>query len=275
MLEREHDELSVRAAAGDQERRLRERAETLLQEQAAELLRLERELKEAAGVQVPVSDGAALMRALAGPVGEAAALAGHRLADGTQLPDDPKLLEFAGIVSQLTASLSPANPVADTAAALAPAVDGVAPEASPEQAARPLPSCHLSAPSPSSPASPRRASRPRPSRPPPRRPGPAPARRRSRRTAAFTVQPFGGAGEVGGSAIVVSTRAGHTVLLDAGQRVKGEYGLDTLSPFHYSLPGVEGLDAIVISHAHIDHIGSLPLLHSSSSATAATIRCRR
>ena len=60
-----------------------------------------------------------------------------------------------------------------------------------------------------------------------------------------------------------STRAGHTVLLDAGQRVKGEYGLDTASPFHYSLPGRRRrCDAIVISHAHIDHIGSLPLLHS-------------
>jgi Cft2 family RNA processing exonuclease len=254
-LEREHDELSVRAAAGDQERRLRERAETLLQEQAAELLRLERELSEAAGVQVPVSDGAALMRALAGPVGEAAALAGRRLADGTQLPDDPKLLEFAGIVSQLTASLSPADPDADTAAALAPAVDGVAPEASPEQAAAPAPEPAAERAEPEEPAEPAASE-------PAGVSAPAPARRRSRRTAAFAVRPFGGAGEVGGSAIVVSTRAGHTVLLDAGQRVKGEYGLDALSPFHYSLPGVEALDAIVISHAHIDHIGSLPLLHS-------------
>ena len=260
VLEREHDELSVRASAGDQERRLRERAETLLQEQAAELLRLERELKEAAGVQVPVGDGAALMRALAGPVGEAAALAGRRLADGTQLPDDPRLLEFAGIVSQLTASLSPADPDADTAAALAPAVDGVAPEASPEQAAA-APElsperAELKQPAALAATEPATAE-PAAAAPP----ATAPARRRSRRTAAFTVRPFGGAGEVGGSAIVVSTRAGHTVLLDAGQRVKGEYGLDTLSPFHYSLPGVEALDAIVISHAHIDHIGSLPLLH--------------
>ena len=111
-LERERDELMVRATASEQERRLRERAETMLQEQTAEVRRMERELRESGGVQVPVSDGAALMRALARPVGEAAELAGRRLADGSQRPDDPKLLEFAGIVSQLAASLSPAAPEA-------------------------------------------------------------------------------------------------------------------------------------------------------------------
>lgn len=258
-LEREHDELLVRAGAGEQERRLRELAETRLQDQAAELLRLERELREAGGVQMPVTDGAALMRALAGPVGEAAALAGRRLADGSQRPDDPKLLEFAGIVSQLTASLSPTP--ADATPAIAPTeeIAGDEPEqtgAAPAHEPEPEPEPELAAA-----AEPERAERAEPAEAA-AEVAPAPARRRSRRTAAFTVRPFGGAGEVGGSAIVVSTRSGQTVLLDAGQRVKGEYGLDTLSPFHYSLPGVEALDAIVISHAHIDHIGSLPLLHS-------------
>ena len=241
-LEREHDELTVRATSADQERRLRERAETLLQEQTAEVRRLEREQRESAGVQVDVSDGAALMRALARPVGEAAELAGRRLADGSQRPDDAKLLEFAGIVSQLAASLSPiAEPAAEPAEASARAEDAAAPPAT--------------GPAPAAAAEPAEEAAPEVTS--------APARRRARRTPpAFTVQPFGGAGEVGGSAIVVTTRAGQTVLLDAGQRVKGEYGLDTSSPFHYSLPGIEPLDAIVISHAHIDHIGSLPLLHS-------------
>jgi Cft2 family RNA processing exonuclease len=257
-LERERDELLVRAAAGEQERRLRERAETLLQEQTAEVRRLERELRESGGVQVPVADGAALMRALARPVGEAAELAGRRLADGSQRPDDPKLLEFAGIVSQLTASLSttatdpaPTPAPADEAAADAPAEPEPA-AAEPVTTREPAAAEPVTAPEPAA-AEPVGAAEVTS----------VVARRRSRRPPpSFTVQPFGGAGEVGGSAIVVSTREGHTVLLDAGQRVKGEYGLDTASPFHYSLPGVEALDAIVISHAHIDHIGSLPLLHS-------------
>jgi Cft2 family RNA processing exonuclease len=242
MLERERDELVMRAAAGEQERRLRDRAETLLQEQIAEVRRLEREQRESGGV--PVEDGAALMRALARPVGQAAEHAARRLAAGAPQADDAKLLEFAAAFGKLAASFT-------TSAVTAADAE------SPAAPAPPAPKRTVE-PEPSSECEPAAIVEQRAEEPPPA----AVVRRRARRTAAFTVHPFGGAGEVGGSAIVVQTRAGHTVLLDAGQRVKGEYGLDTASPFHYSLPAIEALDAIVISHAHIDHIGSLPVLHS-------------
>lgn len=251
-LERERDELAVRAAAGEQEHRLRERAETRLQEQVAEVRRLERELRDSGAGHVPVEDGAALMRALARPIGQAAEHGARRLAAGSPQPDDPKLLEFAAAFGQLVASLS-VHPAAQALAgdATPPAAPSV-PEESAEAAVEPE--------APAAVAEDEAAAVAKPSA---QEAAPATApRRRSRRTAAFTVQPYGGAGEVGGSAIVVQTRSGHSVLLDAGQRVKGEYGLDTASPFHYSLPAVEALDAIVISHAHIDHIGSLPVLHS-------------
>lgn len=76
----------------------------------------------------------------------------------------------------------------------------------------------------------------------------------------FTITPLGGAEEVGGSALLVETPHG-TVLLDAGQRVKGEYGdPEADGQFHFLVPGVDRLDAILVSHAHIDHVGSLPIL---------------
>ena len=56
------------------------------------------------------------------------------------------------------------------------------------------------------------------------RPAP-PERRRGRRAAhPFTVAALGGAEEVGGSAFLIDDRDRPNVLLDAGQRVKGEYG---------------------------------------------------
>jgi Cft2 family RNA processing exonuclease len=76
----------------------------------------------------------------------------------------------------------------------------------------------------------------------------------------FTITPLGGAEEVGGSALLVETLEG-TVLLDAGQRVAGEYGdPDADGQFHFVVSGIDRLDAVLVSHAHIDHVGSLPVL---------------
>ena len=66
----------------------------------------------------------------------------------------------------------------------------------------------------------------------------------------------GGAMEVGGSCIYVNT-ADYHLLLDAGIRQGGNK--DPLPDFR-SIQTAGGIDAIIISHAHMDHIGSLPII---------------
>ena len=74
---------------------------------------------------------------------------------------------------------------------------------------------------------------------------------RTRPTLSFKA--LGGAGEVGGSSHLLDF--GRTqVLVDAGIRPDGR---GTLAP---NFRAVEGLDAAVITHAHLDHCGALPLL---------------
>ncbi|HAI85596.1 MAG TPA: hypothetical protein DCL63_01235 [Firmicutes bacterium] len=83
---------------------------------------------------------------------------------------------------------------------------------------------------------------------------------------------LGGAGEVGASAILVTSNSGKNVLLDAGVRVneEGTEMLPNLEPLNSV-----SLDAIVVSHAHLDHSGAVPLVAKVSPgagvyATAAT-----
>ncbi|MCE4604370.1 MAG: beta-CASP ribonuclease aCPSF1 [Aeropyrum sp.] len=69
---------------------------------------------------------------------------------------------------------------------------------------------------------------------------------------------LGSFGEVGRSAILVDTGESR-VLLDAGLSPSG-YGPDSY-PFYWSPEfRVDELDAVVISHAHLDHVGTLPIL---------------
>ncbi|BAA79487.2 putative exonuclease [Aeropyrum pernix K1] len=69
---------------------------------------------------------------------------------------------------------------------------------------------------------------------------------------------LGSFGEVGRSAILVDTGESK-VLLDAGLSPSG-YGPDSY-PYYWSPEfRVDELDAVVISHAHLDHVGTLPLL---------------
>ncbi|KFN49670.1 MBL fold metallo-hydrolase RNA specificity domain-containing protein [Arenimonas composti] len=67
----------------------------------------------------------------------------------------------------------------------------------------------------------------------------------------------GAAGEVTGSCHEVEA-GGHRLLLDCGM-IQGsrEQERRNLEPFPFA---VDGLDAVVLSHAHIDHCGRLPLL---------------
>lgn len=67
---------------------------------------------------------------------------------------------------------------------------------------------------------------------------------------------LGGAMEIGGSCIYLKT-AGRGILMDSGIRQSGMK--DPLPDFR-TLQEQGGLDAILISHAHMDHIGTLPLV---------------
>ena len=71
---------------------------------------------------------------------------------------------------------------------------------------------------------------------------------------------LGGAGEVGGSCMLLSV-AGRYILFDCGIRVNraGSEALPDLELLKESAPM---LDAIIVSHAHADHIGALPLAHA-------------
>ncbi len=67
---------------------------------------------------------------------------------------------------------------------------------------------------------------------------------------------LGGAHEVGASSILIKL-SGHNILLDSGIRQKG--GKDKLPDFCL-ISEHGGIEAIIVSHAHMDHIGSLPLI---------------
>ena len=66
----------------------------------------------------------------------------------------------------------------------------------------------------------------------------------------------GGAREVGGSCICIRIQD-RGILFDSGIRQSGSK--DPLPNFRL-IQEMGGIDAIIISHAHMDHIGSLPLI---------------
>ncbi len=70
---------------------------------------------------------------------------------------------------------------------------------------------------------------------------------------------LGGFGEVGRSCILVDT-AESKILLDVGFAQSG-YGPDSYPRFDASELRLDELDAVVISHAHMDHVGLAPLLY--------------
>jgi metallo-beta-lactamase family protein len=73
----------------------------------------------------------------------------------------------------------------------------------------------------------------------------------------FEVQFLGAAGEVTGSMYLVRAGA-HKVLLECGQ-IQGSRKDELRNRHRFPLP-VSEIDAVVLSHAHIDHSGRVPLL---------------
>lgn len=67
---------------------------------------------------------------------------------------------------------------------------------------------------------------------------------------------LGGANEVGASSILINI-SDRNILFDCG--IRQNKNKDKLPDFS-KIPLLGGVDAIVISHAHLDHIGSLPLI---------------
>ena len=65
---------------------------------------------------------------------------------------------------------------------------------------------------------------------------------------------LGGAAEVGASCVLVEYGT-RRVLFDCGMRMKG----DPL-PDLALVQQAGGVDAVVVSHAHMDHTGSLPVI---------------
>lgn len=75
----------------------------------------------------------------------------------------------------------------------------------------------------------------------------------------------GGASEVGASCILIEI-AGQRILLDCGMRMKGDR-MPELNLIQQS----GGVDEIILSHAHMDHTGVLPVV--STEFPGAAIHC--
>src|SRR4029453_1474101 len=75
--------------------------------------------------------------------------------------------------------------------------------------------------------------------------------RYARRTVSFRA--LGGAGEGGGSSPLLDFGKAR-ILVDAGIKPDGR------GPMTPDFSGLDGLDAAVVTHAHLDHCGALPLL---------------
>ncbi|MGH2331192.1 MBL fold metallo-hydrolase [Thermoanaerobacter mathranii] len=73
---------------------------------------------------------------------------------------------------------------------------------------------------------------------------------------------LGAAKEVGASSVLIKT-AGRNILLDAGIKVNedGAEALPDLSILEKLQKNGEVLDAVIISHAHLDHCGALPVVN--------------
>lgn len=71
---------------------------------------------------------------------------------------------------------------------------------------------------------------------------------------------LGGADEVGASSTLLQI-AGKRLLIDCGIRMKARAG--NVLPYLEPIEAAGGIDAIILTHAHTDHSGGLPVIHQS------------
>lgn len=266
-LENVRDRLDDAEAVVRNEQRLRAQAEQDAARHIARVRDLTEQLTRAADSRnLPIDDAAALVDALTRPIGHAARHATERMTSGRARPHDDLLLELAATVARMTGKLDSDIDLPDAETSV-----GEEPVTNVTEAAE-----TVKAPVETPPGQPTEVpfpdERPMPVETEPQPTAPTaesetPSFTGRRRRSRIKVQPLGGAGEVGGSAILVMNSSGHTLLLDCGQRVRGEYGLDTSPQFHRRIGQDARLHAILLSHAHIDHVGSLPVLHREQSGT--------
>ncbi|MCI0337051.1 MAG: MBL fold metallo-hydrolase [Acidobacteria bacterium] len=69
---------------------------------------------------------------------------------------------------------------------------------------------------------------------------------------------LGGGNEIGASSAVIEIGSAR-ILIDCGIRMKGEHRLPDLAAIKHAHAGQ--LDAVLLTHAHLDHSGALPVLH--------------
>ncbi len=74
------------------------------------------------------------------------------------------------------------------------------------------------------------------------------------------IQFFGAAGEVTGSKHLITLNNGHKILLDCGLFQGGETDEDTYFRNEHLGFDPQSIDCLILSHAHIDHSGLIPML---------------
>lgn len=86
---------------------------------------------------------------------------------------------------------------------------------------------------------------------------------------------FGGGEKIGGTSILVSVND-HHLLLDAGMHLHEEIYYPDYTPLYNKGLTFEDIDALLITHAHMDHTGAVPYVHNQRPdmpmyATEATV----
>lgn len=78
-----------------------------------------------------------------------------------------------------------------------------------------------------------------------------------------SIQFVGGADSIGGSSILISYK-GLNILLDAGANINKDEFVPNFSCMNENGVNIEDLDYVIITHGHLDHTGSLPILYKKN-----------